>query len=152
MVVKQAPAVWVETSSESEDDDYQEDASALALDYGPSSYESIFALIVKSNDKDDKDEKDVLIDELGESEVERNFMADRLIKLNEELREASRENFMLNDKLKKCMDSESIGKKVSSEIQLELESELKRIKLNLTAQLERNGELEKDKKVNDILL
>ncbi|MCD7468950.1 hypothetical protein HAX54_007510, partial [Datura stramonium] len=89
-------------------------------------------------------EKNTLAIELEESKVEKSFLADEHTKLNEEFKEASRENSLLNDKLGKCLDSESKGKKGCSETHLDMESELKKVKINLIAQLERNEELEKD--------
>ncbi|MCD7454137.1 hypothetical protein HAX54_023619 [Datura stramonium] len=65
-------------------------------------------------------EKDGLVYELNEFEVEKNSTVDRLAKLNEEVKKASKENSLLNYKLKKCSESESKGKKSCREIPIEL--------------------------------
>ncbi|XP_060178250.1 uncharacterized protein LOC132608205 [Lycium barbarum] len=50
-------AAWIDPSSESEDEDDQGDASIMAVDDGPSKYESIFALMAKSDDGDDNEDE-----------------------------------------------------------------------------------------------
>ncbi|MCD7461764.1 hypothetical protein HAX54_047049, partial [Datura stramonium] len=102
------------------DGDDRKDTSMFAQDDGLSNHESVFALMSKSDDKDDEEkelralakvlidayhglinEKDMLRIELDQNKVENISMANRVTKLNEELREASRETSKLNNELKK---------------------------------------------------
>nr|XP_016484044.1 PREDICTED: uncharacterized protein LOC107804639 [Nicotiana tabacum] len=67
-VVKQAPAAWGDSSRESGEDDAQGDTSMMAVKSEGADYDSIFALMAKSNDDDDNDD-----DEVNFLDVQRNL-------------------------------------------------------------------------------
>ncbi|XP_070040062.1 uncharacterized protein [Nicotiana tomentosiformis] len=67
-MVKQALADWGDSSSESEGEDDQGDTSMIVADNGSSEYESIFALMAKCDDDEDKEE-----DEISFLDVQRNL-------------------------------------------------------------------------------
>ncbi|MCD9642230.1 hypothetical protein HAX54_028921 [Datura stramonium] len=105
----------------------------------------VATVTAKSGDEDDEEVNFLDIQKNLKSYSQKELRAlANVTKLNEELREASRENSMLKDKLKNCMDSESRGKRDYSEIQLEPKNELNKVKLNLIAQLMKNEKLERD--------
>ncbi|XP_070049073.1 uncharacterized protein [Nicotiana tomentosiformis] len=167
-MVKQALAAWGDSSNKYEGEDNQGDTSMMVADNnGFSKNESIFALMAKSDDdKDNKEdevsfldvqrnlktyskkklfslanvlidayhslinEKNSLIEEIGDIEQERDDMVVSIVDLKEEVEE---------------MDSPK-SKEVASEAQLELESELKKVKTNIVVELEKNRQLQEDLK------
>ncbi|XP_019237318.1 PREDICTED: uncharacterized protein LOC109217516 [Nicotiana attenuata] len=178
-MVKQALADWGDSSSESEGEDDQGDASMMVVD---NEYESIFALMAKSDDDEDKEEdevsffdvqrnlktysnkkwmslanvlidsfhslineKNALIEEIGDIEQERDDMVVSVVDLKEQVEEVTREHNLLKKQTIKWMDNTK-GKEVASEVQLELESELKKVKTSLVAELEKNRQFQEDLK------
>ncbi|XP_019238062.1 PREDICTED: uncharacterized protein LOC109218173 [Nicotiana attenuata] len=163
-MVKQALADWGDSSNESEGEDDQGDVSMMVVD---NEYESIFALMAKSDDDEDKEEdakklmslenvlidayhslineKNALIEEIGDIEQERDDMVVSIVDLREQVEEVTREQNLLKKQTKKWMDNTK-GKEVASEAQLELESELKKVKTSLVGELEKNRQLQEDLK------
>ncbi|XP_070042464.1 uncharacterized protein [Nicotiana tomentosiformis] len=67
-VVKQALAAWGDSSSESGEDDAQGDTSVMVVESKTADYDSIFALMAKSNDDENNDD-----DEVNFLDVQRNM-------------------------------------------------------------------------------
>ncbi|XP_070019952.1 uncharacterized protein [Nicotiana sylvestris] len=122
-------------------EDDQGDASMMVVDNESSKYESIFALMAKSDDDEDKegDEKNLV------ALNKRDDMVISIIDLKEQVEEVTRENNLLKNQTKNWMDNTK-GKEVASKTQLELESELKKVKTSLVAELEKKRQLQKDLK------
>ncbi|MCD7472687.1 hypothetical protein HAX54_014013 [Datura stramonium] len=121
----------------------------FAQEDGPSIFDSIFALMAKSDGE--YDEKASILD------IQKNlkhYSQKELRALDNVLIDAY--HGIINEKgvlatdlqqskrLKKCMESEFKGKKFVTKLQVKLEDELEKIKLNLSSQLERNEDLEKE--------
>ncbi|XP_070053638.1 uncharacterized protein [Nicotiana tomentosiformis] len=181
-MVKQPLADRRDSSGESEGEDDQGDTSMMVVDNESSEYESIFALMAKSDEEEDKEEdevsfldvqrnlktyskkklmslknvlidayhslineKNALIEEVGNIEQERDDMVVFIVDLKEQVKEVTRENTLLKNQTKKWMDIPK-GKEVASEAQLELESELKKVKTSLVVELEKNRQLQEELK------
>jgi len=67
-IVKQALAAWGDSSSESEGDNEKEDTSMMAAERKAAKYESIFALMAKSDEDEEDDD-----DEVNFLDVQRNL-------------------------------------------------------------------------------
>ncbi|XP_070032385.1 uncharacterized protein [Nicotiana tomentosiformis] len=72
-VVKQAPAAWGDSSSESGDDDDQGDNFMMAVESEVAEYDSIFALMAKSDEDKEDDDEDDDEDEVNFLDVQRNL-------------------------------------------------------------------------------
>ncbi|XP_016458822.2 uncharacterized protein LOC107782451 [Nicotiana tabacum] len=68
-IVKQALAAWGDSSRESENDDDQGDNSMMAVESEAAEYDSIFALMAKSNEDEEDDDED----EVNFLDVQRNL-------------------------------------------------------------------------------
>lgn len=92
-VVKEALAAWGDSSSESEGDDDQGDTSMMVVESESTEYDSIFALMSKSDDEEDND------DEVNFLEVQRNlktYSQKKLVSLANILIDAY--HILINDK------------------------------------------------------
>ncbi|XP_060190792.1 uncharacterized protein LOC132620098 [Lycium barbarum] len=152
-LVKQALVAWGDSSNESEDRDDLGDTSMLAIDNEPSEYESIFALMARSNVDDDNEKDEVNIfyvqknlKKINALEQVRDDLVVTVVDLKEQVEEVTRENSLLQSQMKKWMNTPSKGKQVASETHLELENKLKKTKISLTAELKRNRQLQMDLK------
>ncbi|XP_075083606.1 uncharacterized protein LOC142167341 [Nicotiana tabacum] len=90
-------------------------------------------------------EKNTLIEEIGDIKQERDDMVVFIVDLKEQVEEVTKENTLMKNQMKEWMDTPK-GKEVASEAQLELESELKKVKASLVVELEKNRQLHKDLK------
>ncbi|XP_070015295.1 uncharacterized protein [Nicotiana sylvestris] len=154
----------------------------MVVDNESSEYESIFVLVAKYDDDEDKEEdkvsfldiqrnlktyskkklmslvnvlidayynlineKNSLIEEIGDIEQERDNMLVSIEDLKEQVEEVTIEHNLLKNQTKKWMDNTK-DKEVASEAQLDLESELKKFKTSLVAELEKNRQLQEDLK------
>ncbi|XP_060190430.1 uncharacterized protein LOC132619592 [Lycium barbarum] len=179
-LVKHALDAWGDSSSESEDEETW-DTSMMAVEDKPTKYESIFALMAKSEDEDDNEnqevnffdvqknlknysqkkfisltnvlidtyhslinEKNVLNEEIEGLEQVRDDMIVNIVDLKEQIEELTRDNALLISHINKWVNTPSKGKQVGSETHFELESELKKAKINLSAELEKNKQLQED--------
>nr|XP_009761716.1 PREDICTED: uncharacterized protein LOC104213861 [Nicotiana sylvestris] len=151
-MLKQALFDWGNSSSESEGENMMVD------DNGSSEYESIFALMAKSNDDEDKEEderdyirvsivdleetiesmkkeKEVLTDSNANIEHERDDLLVLVVKLKETIGEL---------KMKSRPENSQKEKEVTSEAHIKLESELNSVKSSLCGELERNKQLQEE--------
>ncbi|XP_070026027.1 uncharacterized protein [Nicotiana sylvestris] len=108
-VVKQALAAWGDSSSESEADDDQGDSSMMAVESEAVEYDSIFALLEKSeNDDDDDDEetieslkkeKDALTKKIANIKYERDDLEVVVVDLKETTECVKKEKEVLTEKV-----------------------------------------------------
>nr|XP_016494451.1 PREDICTED: uncharacterized protein LOC107813678 [Nicotiana tabacum] len=153
-VVKQALVAWGDSSSESAGDDEQGDTFMMAVESEAAEYDSIFALMKKSDeDEDGEDDKNMLTMELGEVEHEREYLVVVVVDLKETIKDLKKEKDALTEKIENVKHErddllvvivdlkETIeelkrenssgntqkGKEVASEAHLRLENELKGI-------------------------
>ncbi|XP_019250864.1 PREDICTED: uncharacterized protein LOC109229765 [Nicotiana attenuata] len=82
-------------------------------------------------------DKDALIEEIGDIEQERDNMVVSILDLKEQVEKVTRENNLLKIQTKKWMDNTK-GKEVASKAQLEFESKHKKAKTSLVVELEKN--------------
>ncbi|XP_070026663.1 uncharacterized protein [Nicotiana sylvestris] len=167
-VVKQALAALGDSSSESREDDEQDYSSMMVVESEAAEYDSIFALMGKS-DEDEEDEN-MLTVELGEVEIERDDLLVVVVDLKETIDGLKKEKYALTEKVEnieherddllvvvvdlketivelKREGSHEItqkGKEVANEVHLRLENELKSLKSSLCAELDRNKQLQED--------
>ncbi|XP_060216297.1 uncharacterized protein LOC132643781 [Lycium barbarum] len=153
----------------------------MAIEDEPMKYESIFALMDKSEDKDDNEneevnffdvqknlknysqdklislanvlidtyhslinEKNVLNEEIEGLEQVRDDMVVNIVDLKEQVEVLTRDNALLISQIDKWVTTPSKGKQVASETYFELDSELKKAKMNLSVELGRNRQLQED--------
>nr|XP_016440724.1 PREDICTED: uncharacterized protein LOC107766456 [Nicotiana tabacum] len=86
-------------------------------------------------------EKNNLVEKITTTEKERDDMVVSIVDLREQVEEVTREHNLLKKQTKKWMDNTE-GEEVASEAQLEL----KKVKTNLVAELEKNRQLQEDLK------
>ncbi|XP_070025223.1 uncharacterized protein [Nicotiana sylvestris] len=158
-MVKQALVDWGNSSSESEGE------NMMVADNGSSEYESIFALMAKSDDDEDKEEDEEK--EIGGIEQERDYMVVSIEDLEEIIKSLKKEKEVLAEsnanieherddllvvvinlketirelKMKPRPENSQKGKEVASEALIKLEIELNSVKSSLCAELEKNKQL-----------
>ncbi|XP_070011200.1 spindle pole body component 110-like [Nicotiana sylvestris] len=90
-------------------------------------------------------EKNTLVEKIVATEQERDDMVVSIVDLREQVEEVTREHSLLKKQTKKWMDNTE-REEVARKAQLELESELKKIKTSLVTELEKNRQLQEELK------
>ncbi|XP_075087716.1 uncharacterized protein LOC142169713 [Nicotiana tabacum] len=158
-VVKQALAAWRDFSNESEKDNDHGDSLMMAVESEATDYDSIFSLMVQSDDDEDdgdndvrddlvvvvvdlketiesvEKEKDVLTKRVANTELERDDLLAVVVDLNDIIKELKGEG--RHKTLHK-------GKEVANETHLRLEDEMKTVKSRLCIELEKNKQLQEE--------
>nr|XP_009778224.1 PREDICTED: uncharacterized protein LOC104227641 [Nicotiana sylvestris] len=105
-IVKQALAVWGDSSSESEGDNEKEDTSMVAVESKATKYDFIFALMAKSDEDEEEDDDEILINdkdsltvELGEAEQTRDDLVVVVVDLKETIKNLKKDKDALDEKI-----------------------------------------------------
>ncbi|XP_070055482.1 uncharacterized protein [Nicotiana tomentosiformis] len=103
----------------------------------------VIVVDLKETIKELKKEKDVLTERIGEIGHEKDDLLVVVVDLKETIEDFKKENNSVKISMKNCINS-SKGMEVTSEEHLKIENELKKAKLSLCAELERNKTLQED--------
>ncbi|XP_070010492.1 uncharacterized protein [Nicotiana sylvestris] len=165
-MMRQALAALRDLSSESEDEPDTGDSSMMAFEGEKTGYDSIFAFMAQSNDDEDngnKEDRDSLTLELGESEQTRGDLVAVVTdhkKTIEILRKeksdllaeiADLRETIVKPWTKSKPESSGKGKEIVSEEHIRLENEVKAMRFRMCAEIEKNELLQTNLKKGYIL-
>ncbi|XP_070036328.1 uncharacterized protein [Nicotiana tomentosiformis] len=133
-VVKQALAVWGDSSSESEEENDHGDSSIMAVESEETKYDSIFALMAQSDDDENDDDDEETIENLKK---EKDVLDENIAHI-----EYDRDDLMVD--VVDLKETFECGKEVTSEAHIKLESDLNSVKSSLCAELEKNKQFHEE--------